>query len=169
MANTKRTSTKRSSSKRTGTRRASAKRGSARQQTVIPEDVFGLGEMGKRLRKLKVPGIDVTAILESQRKDMQALADANREAFEGIKALARRRNEMLQESLAKWQAAMAGATGTGALRHQAEVAREGIEDALVHFRELAEMEAATRRKTWGILQDRFQENLNNLQKLLQPK
>ena len=41
--------------------------------------------------------------------------------------------------------------------------------AIANFRELAEMEAQSRGKAWKVLQDRFQENVANLQKLLKPK
>jgi phasin family protein len=126
-------------------------------------------DLGKLIGKLKLPGVDVAAIVESQRKDMEALAEANRQAYEGIKALAQRRNEILQESLAQWQAAMKDAVGKDPLTKQAETAKQGVQQAIANIRELAELEAQTRSKAWKVVQDRFQENLANLQKLLQPK
>ena len=127
------------------------------------------GELGKLLTRFKLPGIDVAAIVESQRKDMQALADANRQAYEGIRALNKRRNEMLKEALAEWRAAMKGSTGKDVLSKQAELARKGVQEAIANVRELAEMEAQSRKKAWKLVQDRFEENLGNLKRLLQPK
>jgi phasin family protein len=89
--------------------------------------------------------------------------------YEGIKALAQRRNEILQEALVEWQEAMRDATGKDALAKNAERAQRGVQRAIANFQELAEMEAKSRSKAWKIVQDRFQENLANLQKLLQPK
>ena len=132
-------------------------------------DLPGFGDIGKIMQQFKLPGIDVAAIVESQKKDMEALADANRQAYEGIQALAKRRNEILMESLTQWQAAMKDATGPDALSKQTERARKGVQKAMADMRELAEMEAAARSKAWKVVQDRFQENLVNLQKLLQPK
>jgi phasin family protein len=126
-------------------------------------------DLGKLAEKIKLPGIDVAAIVESQRKDMEALAEANKQAYEGIKALAQRRNEILQEALVEWQEAMRDATGKDALSKNAERAKRGVQQAIANFKELADMEAKSRSKAWKILQDRFQENLANLQKLLQPK
>jgi phasin family protein len=128
-----------------------------------------LGDLGKLVEKFKVPGIDIGAIVDSQRKDMEALAEANKQAYEGIKALAQRRNEILQEALAQWQEAMKDATGKDALSRNAERAKKGVQQAIANFRELAEMEAQSRSKAWKVLQDRFQENVTNLQKLLKPK
>ena len=51
----------------------------------------------------------------------------------------------------------------------AEMAKQGVQQAIANFRELAEMEAQSRSKAWKVLQDRFQENVANLQKLLKPK
>jgi phasin family protein len=129
----------------------------------------GLDDITKMMKQFKLPGIDIAAIVESQRKDMEALAEANRQAYEGIRALAQRRNEILMESLSQWQEAMKDATGKDALTKNTERARKGVEKAIANMRELTQMEAESRSKAWKVVQDRFQENLVNLQKLLQPK
>jgi phasin family protein len=128
-----------------------------------------LDDLGKLVSRLKLPGVDVAAIVDSQRKDMEALAEANRQAYEGIKALAQRRNEILRAALVEWQEAMKDATGKDALSKNADRARQGVKKAIDSIRELAEMEAETRRKAWKVVQDRFQENLANLQNLLKAK
>ena len=153
--------------------------GSAARKTAAPATGSSAGaakmgakvfdDLGKLAQKIKLPGVDIAAIVESQRKDMEALAEANKQAYEGIKALAQRRNEILQEALAEWQEAMRDATGKDALAKNAERAKRGIQQAIANFKELADMEAKSRNKAWKIVQDRFQENLANLQKLLQPK
>jgi len=128
-----------------------------------PDDLRKLAE------KLQVPGLDIGALIEWQRKDMEALAEANRQAYAGVTALVERRNEILQETLAQWQAATKDATGADALAKQAEAAKLGVEKALANFSELSQMEAQSRNNAWKVVQDRLQENLGNLQKLLQPK
>lgn len=135
---------------------------SAKKSLTLPS----LGDLRKLVGRLKLPGVDVAAIVESQRKDMEALAEANRQAYEGIKALAQRRNEILRAALVEWQEAVKDATGKDALSKNADRAKQGVKKAIESFRELAEMEAESRRKAWKVLQDRFQENLANLQKLL---
>jgi phasin family protein len=139
----------------------------ATSESASPAAAFG--DLGKLIEKFKLPGVDLAAIVEAQRKDMEALAEANRQAYEGMQALARRRNEILQEALSQWQAALQDATGKDALKKQTERARKGVEQAVANFRELAEMEAASRKKAWKVVQDRFEENLGNLKKLLQPR
>lgn len=171
MATTTRTTAKRTAGKtatkragKTAVKTASASAG-AKRSTGLPS----FGDLGKLVGRLQLPGIDMKAIVDSQRKDMEALAEANRQAYEGIKALAQRRNEILQEALVEWQAALKDATGKDALSKSSERAKQGVKQAIDRFRELAEMEAESRRKAWKVLQDRFQENLANLQNLLKAK
>jgi phasin family protein len=80
-----------------------------------------------------------------------------------------RRNEILRETLAEWQAAVKDATSTEAMTKRAEFAKQGMEKAMANFRELSEMEAQARNNAWKVVQERMQENMANLQKLLQPK
>jgi phasin family protein len=155
--------TRKTAAKTTG--KTSGAGASAKPALALPS----LGDLGKLLGRLKLPGVDVAAIVDSQRKDMEALAEANRQAYEGIKALAQRRNEILQAALVEWQEAMKDATGKDALSKSADRAKQGIKKAIDNVRELAEMEAESRRKAWKVVQDRFQENLANLQNLLKAK
>ena len=165
MATTRKTAKKATTS--TARKSASAATGSSSGAAKAGTNLFG--DLGKLAEKIKLPGVDIAAIVESQRKDMEALAEANKQAYEGIKALAQRRNEILQEALVEWQEAMKDATGKDALSKSADRAKQGIKKAIDNVRELAEMEAESRRKAWKVVQDRFQENLANLQNLLKAK
>ena len=128
-----------------------------------------LDDIKKLTEKFKLPGIDVAALVDWQRKDLEALVEANRQAYDGVRALIERRNEILQETLAQWQAAVKDATSSEAIAKRAEAGKEGVQQVIANIRELAEMEAQSRNNAWKVVQDRMQENLANLQKLLQPK
>jgi phasin family protein len=128
-----------------------------------------LDDLKKLVEKFQLPGIDVAALVDWQRRDMEALAEANRQASEGIKALVERRNEILQETLAQWQSAVKDATSSDAMSKQAEAVRQGVEKAVANFRELSEIEAQARNNAWTVVQQRLQENMASLQKLFQPK
>lgn len=126
-------------------------------------------DLKKLLEKFQLPGIDLDAVLDWQRKDMDALFEANRQALEGIKALVERRNDILQETLAQWQAGLKDAAGPDLLVKQSEAARQSVEQVMANFRELAELETRSRSNVWKVMQDRLQENMTSLQKILQPK
>lgn len=129
----------------------------------------GWGDFTRFMDAFKLPNIDVAALVEWQRKDMEALAEANRKAYEGVSSLIDRRSQILQETFAQWQAAMKDAGAAGMMSMQSEAVKESMEQAIANFRELADMEAKTRSDVWKVVQDRVEENLANLQKLLQPK
>jgi len=172
MVTSKKAASKTTSAKPAATKTAPSRSESSEAPAKAASKSSGLpsfGDLGKLVERFKVPGIDIGAIVDAQRKDMEALAEANKQAYEGIKALAQRRTEILQEALAEWQEAMKDATGKDALSRNAERAKKGVQQAIANFRELAEMEAQSRSKAWKVLQDRFQENLANMQKMLRPK
>ena len=116
-----------------------------------------VGDLSKLVEQFKLPGVDINAIVEAQRKDMEALAEANRVAYEGIKALAARRNEILKDALTQWREAMQDVAGQDAMSKAADTARQRVQQAMANFRELAQIEAQARNKAWKVVQDRFQE------------
>jgi phasin family protein len=128
-----------------------------------------LDDIKKLTEKFQLPGVDVAALVDWQRKDLETLVEANRQAYDGVRALIERRNEILQETLAQWQTAVKDATSSEAIAKQAETGKQGVQQVIANIRELAEMEAQSRNNAWKVVQDRMQENLANLQKLLQPK
>lgn len=169
--------TARKSSPARKTARAAAPRKSARAATprktartpAARSTAASFAGIGKLLERIKIPGIDLAAIVESQRKDLEALAEANRQACAGIKALAQQRNEILQDVFAEWQRALKDAGGSDAITQRVERARKGIKQAVASFRELADIEAKARHKAWKVLQDHLHENFASVQKVMHPK
>src|SRR6201982_2955680 len=142
----------------------------SRQSTSPDAGVFpGIEDLKKLIEKFQLPSVDIDALIDWQRRDMEALTEANRQASGGIKALVERRNEILRETLSEWQAAIKDATSAEAMSKRAEAATQGMQRESANFRELSEMEAKARNNAWKVVQERMQENMVNLQKLLQPK
>jgi phasin family protein len=140
------------------------------QSTSPDASVFpGIEDLKKLIEKFQLPSVDIDALIDWQRRDMEALTEVNRQASEGLKALVERRNEILRETLAEWQAAVKDATSAEVISKRAEAAKQGVQKAIANFRELSEMEAQSRNNAWKIVQERMQENMATLQKLLQPK
>ena len=138
--------------------------------TSVPKmELPSLGDLSKLAEQFKLPGVDIGAIVEWQRKDLEALAEANRRAYQGVQAAAQRRTEMLRETFAQLQGLMTNAAGKDALAKQSEAAQRGVQQAMENFRELAQLDARTLSESWQAVQDRLNENMANLQKLLTPK
>src|SRR5438445_659939 len=90
----------------------------------------------KMLQQFQIPGVDFSSIIERERKNNEALAEANRIAFEGWQNLVRRQGEILQDSMKR---AVDDAKNQTALKNGAELARSAFETALGTMRELAEL------------------------------
>lgn len=116
----------------------------------------------------QLPTLDLQALIDRQRKDLEALAQASRQAVDGVQALAARRSALAQESLAQWQAALQPGDGDP-LARASEQLQQGVRKAMADLQELGQMEVATHGAAWQTLQDRFQQNLSELQQLLRPR
>ncbi len=66
-----------------------------------PNSIFA--EYKKVIGQFKLPGIDVGAILESRRKDIEAIAEANTTALAGVQSLAQKQSEILHTTLTELQ------------------------------------------------------------------
>jgi phasin family protein len=127
-------------------------------------------DITKILEQFKLPGIDIQAVLDARRKDVEALTQANQIAYESMQALARREAEILQQTMGEWQGAMAGMAGKSPQEMAAkgtELATQAFGRALSNMRELAEMASKSQAQTYEVLNRRFQENLEELRKLMQ--
>ena len=127
-------------------------------------------DIGKLMEQFKVPGLDVSKIVEAQRKDIEALTQANQAAYAAVQELARRQVAILQETIAEWQAVMtqgAGGDSTNVTK-QAELAQKAFGKAFTNMREMAEVAARAQTTAWEMMQKRFQENLADFRNLMQP-
>lgn len=148
---------------------ATSKKTTTRSSAADTPKLPSLEDFAKMARQFKLPGVDVTALVEWQRKDMEALAEANRQAYEGMKALVERRNEILRDSVATWQNSMKDAMGADALAKQSKAIEQAMKKAMADFKELAALETKARTDAWKVVQQRMQDNMKNLQQLMQPK
>ena len=66
------------------------------------------------MTQFSVPGVDLASVIESRRKDIDALVAANQAAVEAAQALARKQTEMLTQAMVDiQQAARDAASGVG--------------------------------------------------------
>jgi phasin family protein len=129
-------------------------------------------DISKLMEQFKIPGVDLGAIVEARRKDIEALTQANQQAYQGMQALAQRQAEILKETMSEWQTSMQGMKGKNPAdiaAKQVALATEAFEKALANMRELSEIASRTQIQALETVNKRFQENLQELKKLMQPK
>jgi len=147
------------------------------EQSSSPNEQFDptkmLGEFTKMMEQFKLPGIDVAAIMEARRKDLEALAAANQTALQGMQSLAQKQAEILQTTLTQLQSLVQQATQSGSATEisakTGELVQQALHKALENMRELAEAGYKAQSDTFAVITKRVQENIQELQALLQPK
>ncbi|WP_250474939.1 hypothetical protein [Caballeronia sp. GAFFF1] len=137
------------------------------QQTDQPAFPPGLLAYGNFIERFRARYLNWPAMAESHRKDIDALLQANRDAYDGFHAIVERRNALLLEELAQWTEIINGLTGPQAIAQRAEIGQKSLARAMQGIRELIELEGSVRNRTWKVLQDRVQERVTHLQGSLQ--
>jgi phasin family protein len=130
-------------------------------------------DINQLMEQFKIPGVDLGALMEARRKDIEALVAANQQAYEGMQKLGQRQAEMLRDAMAEWQGTtaqmMSGQDPSAGAAKQAELGKQALERALANMRELAEMATSSQTQAWNVINKRFQENLEQLRHLAKPK
>lgn len=127
------------------------------------------GEFAKMADRYQVPGLDVEALGESHRRNVEALTAANRTAVEGVRALAKRQAAIMQETLdaAKEAFGQLGKSGSPqeAAAKQAVIAKQAFETAVANAHELGEMVAKSNAEAADVITGRIAEGLDEIKVL----
>lgn len=125
-----------------------------------------MGEFAKLTGAYKWPGLDVQYLVNTHRKNIDALSGASRAALEATQALARRQGEMLEEGLSGFTAALdaLGKAGnvTDAQTRQAEFVKGACAKAMSNAHELLELATQSSREAAEPLNKRFLEGLDEV-------
>ena len=139
-------------------------------QSASANSLFG--DFSKLIEQFKLPGIDVHLMMEARRKDLEALAAANRTAVEGVQALGRKQTEILRTTLEEVQSLVKHLTPAGSGGSSAsatEVVQQALQKTFTNMRELAESAYKSQSDAFAIVNQRVQENIREVESLLRPK
>ena len=125
------------------------------------------------LKQFKMPGVDVGAIIESRRKDMDALIAANQATAAAMQQVAKKQTEILTQALqAAQESAQALAKGVGGAidpMKQADLTRKAYEKALADMKEVGEIAQKAQTTAMSGITARAQQSVQEMTKLMQPK
>ena len=138
---------------------------------TTPTNLFG--DIVKLLEQYKLPGIDIAAIIEMRRKDIEALMTANRVALEGAQSVGQKQVEILRSTLDQLSSLIQQATASGSMTEKTtktgELVQQVLQRALENMRELAKTAYKSQSDTYAVLTKRIQENLDEARALLGPE
>ncbi|MBI3446539.1 MAG: phasin family protein [Magnetospirillum sp.] len=127
-------------------------------------DQFFDFDVSKYLGDFKVPGVDVETIVANQRKNIDALTQANKLAFEGLQNVVKRQVEILRQTMDEVAQVSKDFAEPGnpqdKAAKQAEFAKDAFERALSNARELAEMITKANSEAFELLNKRFTQSFD---------
>jgi phasin family protein len=109
---------------------------------------------------------DVEAVWTAQRRNIEALTQANQLAVEGVHAFAKRQIEMTQQAFedvsTHWREMVQPSSTEDRLTKQTEFTKKMIDKGLTHGREVAAIAAKTGTEAGEVLQKRATEGLDEM-------
>ena len=115
------------------------------------------------LDKLKLSGVNTQALIDSGRKDIEALLAANERVFTGIEALSHKQADLLADIMKEWQASAKDAIAKGSpsekINQAASHAQRAFTHALANMKEMADIAAKSHEDVLSILNQRYQEGI----------
>lgn len=131
-----------------------------------PEFPFFNFDVKKFVGDMKMPNVDMDAIVSSSRKNIEALTQANRIAFEGFQAVAKRQVEIMRETMTEAASVLRSMTSNPSEAKVApEVLKKAFEAALANMRELAEMTSKANSEAFDVIQKRVTESIAEVKSL----
>lgn len=120
----------------------------------------------KMADQFKLPGLDAQALVEYQKRNLEAFASANKIALEGAQAVIRRQAEILRKGVEDASKALSelnsAETPQDKFAKQAELAKEAYEAAVANLRELTEMASKSNVEAADLLSTRVSESFSEI-------
>lgn len=114
----------------------------------------------------EMPNMDFTGLMESQRRNLEALATANARAYEGLQAVMQRQTELIRQTLEESTGMMGDFMRVGTpeekMARQTEITKLVFEKTVSNLKELTEMLAKSNHEAANVLTERVSESLEEL-------
>lgn len=127
-------------------------------------------EMTRMMAKANVPGIDMDALVATQRDNMEALTAANQAAVEGLKAIAAWEVKVLKATMEEVSNAAGELSKVRspkeAVAEQTEVAKQVFQTSVSNLRELAEIVSHANQTVSRAIVDRVPDSLDEMKEVL---
>jgi phasin family protein len=121
---------------------------------------------GRMFGDFKVPPVDFGMLMDAQRKNMEALATANRIALEGMQAVARRHTEIVRDAVTElqqfWKQNLSAGPGEVDVGKHTDMMKVQFEKSLANLREITEMIAKSNAEAAEVVTARVSASLSEL-------
>jgi len=121
----------------------------------------------------KLPGFDVTTILDIQRRNVEALSAANQTIAQGLQTGVRRQGEIARQSVKQFQDLLSVKPSSTSVEEtlvkQIDVAKTSYEETMADARELSDLVAKVGSEAVDILSRRVVASLDEVKAAARPK
>lgn len=137
--------------------------------TINPNSIFA--EYTKLISQFKLPGVDVSAFLESRRKDVEALTEANMTALAGVQQLGQKQVEIVRSKMTELQSLMTrlSTPGSEGVANAGEGMKDALQKAFIDMQELADAAYRAQTDSIAVVTKRLAEHVEEIKALMQPK
>jgi phasin family protein len=123
-----------------------------------------LFDVTKIMSDFRVPGVDLDAVVSMQRKNIEALAQANQLAVEGVQAVMRLQFDMARQAMEGFSAMFRdllqpAASPAASMAKQAEYSKQAIEKGLSNVREITELATKANTEAFNVINKRVTQGL----------
>jgi phasin family protein len=129
-------------------------------------EFFKQNDFTKQFASFKMPGFDTDALMTAQKKNMDALVEANKAAAAGYQDLFKKQVAVFEETMSEAQKHLKSFDSTkldaDSAKAQAELAKAAFEKALANMQALAESAQKANASAYEIVSSRIQESMVEL-------
>jgi phasin family protein len=134
-----------------------------------PQSGDPFSQFAAMFQQYQLPGVDVSAILEARRKDVEALTEANQAAFGGMQAIQDKQLEILRRALDDFQsiAQQLASSPTKPPLNPADAVQKALHAALADMQDIAQKTQRTQTEAYAIVSKRIEDAVQELKTSLE--
>jgi len=134
-----------------------------------PQSGDPFSQFAAMFQQYQLPGVDVSAILEARRKDVEALTEANQAAFGGMQAIQDKQLEILRRALDDFQsiAQQLASSPTKPPVNPTDAVQKALHAALADMQDIAQKTQRTQTEAYAIVSKRMEEAVQELKTSLE--
>jgi len=126
-------------------------------------EFFRNNDFTKAMAGMKMPGFDPETVMAAQRKNMDALVEANKAAAAGYQELFKKQMEIFEQTMSEAQKQMKSLDVTGMdadkAKAQAELGRAAFERAMANMQALAEAAQKANANAFEVVSARVKDSI----------
>lgn len=128
-------------------------------------------DISKIMEQFKLPGVDMSALVEARRKDIEALMQVNNIALESLQTMAQKQAEILKATMEELQATSQkmAAKPMESASQEGHLVQQTLEKAFAYMRELADLTRNSQTEALAVINKRVEQNVEELKNLVQSK